>query len=208
MVASNLVNFKELFFESLILNVVVVVVVACLSSFVSRFFLSSAFASGHFSSALSFLCYCVYLFCDDFSSFPEKVDNKKCCTSFFALRIPRAHETTTDEISQRNFHDMSPHRRHASSRDNNNNDEPEISGPSPERVIKFVFSLVMMKAVNDAYERQHGISPINGFLDGLNELRKKLARAIMPNGGGSGGGASGNRKKKSFKGKGNKLGRK
>jgi hypothetical protein len=101
---------------------------------------------------------------------------------------------------------MSPHRRHASSRGNNN--EPEISGPSPERVIKFVFSLVMMKAVNDVYERQHGISPINGFLDGLNELRKKLARAIMPYGGGKGGGASGNRKKKSFKGKGNKLGRK
>jgi len=136
------------------------------------------------------------------------MDDKKCCTSFFALHIPRARETTTDEISQRNekLHDMSPHRRHASSRGNDN--EPEISGPSPERVIKFVFSLVMMKAVNDAYERQHGISPINGFLDGLNELRKKLARAIMPNGGGKGGGASGNRKKKSFKGKGNKLGRK
>jgi hypothetical protein len=42
----------------------------------------------------------------------------------------------------------------------------------------------------------------------LNELRKKFARAIMPNGGGKGGGAGGNRKKKSFKGKGNKLGRK
>lgn len=128
----------------------------------------------------------------------------------FFLRTPyspRALDDDRRDIAEK-LHDMSPHRRHASSRDNNNNDEPEISGPSPERVIKFVFSLVMMKAVNDAYERQHGISPINGFLDGLNELRKKLARAIMPNGGGSGGGASGNRKKKSFKGKGNKLGRK
>lgn len=128
----------------------------------------------------------------------------------FFLRTPyspRALDDDRRDIAEK-LHDMSPHRRHASSRDNNNNDEPEISGPSPERVIKFVFSLVMMKAVNDVYERQHGISPINGFLDGLNELRKKLARAIMPNGGGSGGGASGNRKKKSFKGKGNKLGRK
>ena len=191
---------------------VVVVVVACLSSFVCRVsFCRQRSLLGISLPRFLSCAICVYLFCDDFSSFPEKVDNKKCCTSFFALRIPRARETTTDEISQRNekLHDMSPHRRHASSRDNNNNDEPEISGPSPERVIKFVFSLVMMKAVNDVYERQHGISPINGFLDGLNELRKKLARAIMPNGGGgSGGGASGNRKKKSFKGKGNKLGRK
>jgi len=152
----------------------------------------------------------VYLFLCDFSLFPreEKWINKKCNALLSSLHIPRAHEKPTDRNIRetRNFTMSSPHRRHASSRGNDN--EPEISGPSPERVIKFVFSLVMMKAVNDAYERQHGISPINGFLDGLNELRKKLARAIMPNGGGKGGGASGNRKKKSFKGKGNKLGRK
>ena len=74
------------------------------------------------------------------------------------------------------------------------------------RVIKFVFTLVMMKAANDVFERQHGISPIRGFLKGLNETRKKLARAIMPSSNGGSGG--GNRNKKKFKGKGNKLGKK
>ena len=74
------------------------------------------------------------------------------------------------------------------------------------RVIKFVFTLVMMKAANDVFERQHGISPIRGFLKGLNETRKKLARAIMPSSNGGNGG--GNRNKKKFKGKGNKLGKK
>ena len=74
------------------------------------------------------------------------------------------------------------------------------------RVIKFVFTLVMMKAANDVFERQHGISPIHGFLKGLNETRKKLARAIMPSSNSGSGG--GNRNKKKFKGKGNKLGKK
>jgi len=71
---------------------------------------------------------------------------------------------------------------------------------------EFVFTLVMMKAANDVFERQHGISPIRGFLKGLNETRKKLARAIMPSSNGGNGG--GNRNKKKFKGKGNKLGKK
>ena len=75
------------------------------------------------------------------------------------------------------------------------------------RVIKFVFTLVMMKAANDVFERQHGISPIRGFLKGLNETRKKLARAIMPSSKNEGSGG-GNRNKKKFKGKGNKLGKK
>lgn len=75
------------------------------------------------------------------------------------------------------------------------------------RVIKFVFTLVMMKAANDVFERQHGISPIHGFLKGLNETRKKLARAIMPSSKNEGSGG-GNRNKKKFKGKGNKLGKK
>ena len=75
------------------------------------------------------------------------------------------------------------------------------------RVIKFVFTLVMMKAANGVCERQHGISPIHGFLKGLNETRKKLARAIMPSSKNEGSGG-GNRNKKKFKGKGNKLGKK
>ncbi|CAL6272387.1 unnamed protein product [Bathycoccus prasinos] len=65
----------------------------------------------------------------------------------------------------------------------------------------------MMKAANDVFERQHGISPIHGFLKGLNETRKKLARAIMPSSKNEGSGG-GNRNKKKFKGKGNKLGKK
>lgn len=43
-------------------------------------------------------------------------------------------------------------------------------------------------------------------MKGLNETRKKLARAIMPSSNGGNGG--GNRNKKKFKGKGNKLGKK
>ena len=74
------------------------------------------------------------------------------------------------------------------------------------RVIKFVFTLVMMKAANDVFEREHGISPIGVFVKGLHETRKKLARAIMPSSNGGSGG--GNRNKKKFKGKGNKLGKK
>ena len=65
----------------------------------------------------------------------------------------------------------------------------------------------MMKAANDVFERQHGISPIRWFLKGLNETRKKLARAIMPSSKNEGSGG-GNRNKKKFKGKGNKLGKK
>merc|ERR1711934_1236910 len=42
-------------------------------------------------------------------------------------------------------------------------------------------------------------------MGGLNETRKKLARAIMPSSNGGNGG--GNRNKKKFKGKGNKLGK-
>ena len=39
----------------------------------------------------------------------------------------------------------------------------------------------MLKATNDVFERHHGISPLDGVLKGLNEARKKVARAIAPN---------------------------
>ena len=85
-----------------------------------------------------------------------------------------------------------------------------ITGPSPERIIRFAFALIALKATNDAFERHHGTSPLDGVLKGLNEARKRVARAIAPNDGSSKKGRqnAGNNKKKKFTGKGKKLGRK
>ena len=84
-----------------------------------------------------------------------------------------------------------------------------ITGPSPERIIRFAFALIALKATNDAFERHHGTSPLDGVLKGLNEARKRVARAIAPNDGSSKKGRpAGNNKKKNFTGKGKKLGRK
>jgi len=88
-------------------------------------------------------------------------------------------------------------------------DAKKVSGPTPERVIKAAFVLIMMKATNDLYEKQHGISPIKNAASALNALRKRIARAIMPNNNGnssnSGSKSSANKR---FKGKGKKLGKK
>ena len=76
-------------------------------------------------------------------------------------------------------------------------------------VVKLVFALIALKATNDAFERHHGTSPLDGVLKGLNEARKRVARAIAPNDGSSKKGRpAGNNKKKNFTGKGKKLGRK
>ena len=85
-----------------------------------------------------------------------------------------------------------------------------ITGPSPERIIRFAFALIALKATNDAFERHHGTSPLDGVLKGLNEARKRVARAIAPNDGSTKKGRqnAGNNKKKKFTGKGKKLGRK
>ena len=83
-----------------------------------------------------------------------------------------------------------------------------ITGPSPERIIRFAFALIALKATNDAFERHHGTSPLDGVLKGLNEARKRVARAIAPNDASKKGRPAGNNKKKKFTGKGKKLGRK
>ena len=84
-----------------------------------------------------------------------------------------------------------------------------ITGTSPERIIRFAFALIALKATNDAFERHFGTSPLDGVLKGLNEARKRVARAIAPNDGSSKKGRpAGNNKKKKFTGKGKKLGRK
>ena len=107
---------------------------------------------------------------------------------------------------------MSPqrHRQKASSFTSLDDDDTAgITGPSPERIIRFAFALIALKATNDAFERHHGTSPLDGVLKGLNEARKRVARAIAPDDGSSKKGRpAGNNKKKNFTGKGKKLGRK
>ena len=110
---------------------------------------------------------------------------------------------------------MSPqrHRQKASSSSSSSSslddDTAGITGPSPERIIRFAFALIVLKATNDVFERHHGISPLDGVLKGLNEARKKVARAIAPNSKGPAGNKqSGGNMKKKFTGKGKKLGRK
>lgn len=147
--------------------------------------------------------FCAVLFRDLSFSNSTKVDNAREKTPEFTSS--RTNTPTTHQRRRWQYHPLQI----MSSKTTDSKGEPTSSSSSnlETRVIKFVFTLVMMKAANDVFERQHGISPIQGFLKGLNETRKKLARAIMPSSknGGSGGG---NRNKKKFKGKGNKLGKK
>ena len=112
---------------------------------------------------------------------------------------------------------MSPQRHHrqkACSDDDDDETTGRITGPSPERIIQFAFALIALKATNDAFERHHGMSPLDGVLKGLNEARKRVARAIAPNDSSKKGRPAGNNKrsggngKKKFTGKGKKLGRK
>ena len=117
-------------------------------------------------------------------------------------------------------HIMSPQRHHQNNRQqkargidfddfDDETTKGRITGPSPERIIRFAFALIALKATNDAFERHHGTSPLDGVLKGLNEARKRVARAIAPNDGSSKKGRpAGNNKKKKFTGKGKKLGRK